>query len=211
MATDRVIAVGDIHGSLGKLQAMLRAVEWPRPDSTLLFLGDYIDRGPQSYETVEAVIDLLEGPQGDRVVCLMGNHERMFLDFLEGRAEINLQANGTAATVRDFTAPGRRLSARQLNFFRGLRLRFETESHIFVHAGLNPGRPLDAQDPDDLLWIREGFLGRDFDFGKTVVFGHTPFKEPYVAPGRLGLDTGAVYGGPLTAAVLPEGRFITVE
>lgn len=201
--------MGDVHGCYSKLKKMLGRLDWsPASGDLLIFLGDYIDRGPQSYEVVETLAALAESPN---VVCLMGNHEQMFLDFISGRTVPSLYANGIAATVRDYAAADHEMNAAHLNFLRGLALSYETEQHIFVHAGLLPGRSLAGQDSQDLLWIREKFLHSDYDFGKTVVFGHTPLKEPLVAPGRLGLDTGAVYGGPLTAVLLPEERFIHVD
>jgi serine/threonine protein phosphatase 1 len=113
--------------------------------------------------------------------------------------------------VRNFTQPGQRLTLDHLQFLKHLLPCFETDNHIFVHAGLQPKLPLSSQNLQDMLWIRDDFLQSDYDFGRIVVFGHTPFKQPYLAPGRLGLDTGAVFGGPLTCAVLPELSFIPVE
>ncbi len=179
----RIIAVGDIHGCYDKLTKMLGRLDWSSKSGDLLiFLGDYIDRGPQSYEVVDILAELAASPG---VICLMGNHERMFLDFIEGRSVPSLYANGLAATVRDYSSGGREMNAAHLTFIRNLKLFYETEKHIFVHAGLRPGRPLAGQDVHDLLWIRETFLQSDHDFGKTVVFGHTPLKEPLTAPGRL--------------------------
>lgn len=207
----RIFVVGDIHGCQAHLRALLSRMDWT-PDSgdLLLFLGDYIDRGPKSFEVVETILELIEKAPND-VITLMGNHEKMFLDFLSGEELPHLFANGMAETVRDYCRDGRELNADHLMFYRNLRLFYETDDYIFVHAGLFPGKPLEEQSLMDLLWIREPFLESDYDFGKTVVFGHTPFKEPYVAPGRLGLDTGAVYGGSLTCCVLPEMRFISVD
>ncbi len=210
MTERRFFVVGDIHGSYEKLKAILAHLDWsPGGGDQLIFLGDYIDRGPQSYEVVQTVAELAD--RHPEVIALKGNHESMFLDFITGQGETQLFANGLSATVRDYCRSGRGLSADHLRFYRGLRLCHETEDYIFVHAGLVPGLPLDRQSPHDLLWVRDEFLLSDYDFGKTVVFGHTPFKEPFIAPGRLGLDTGAVFGGPLTAVVLPEMRFIYAE
>jgi serine/threonine protein phosphatase 1 len=201
--------VGDIHGCHSKLKTMLSRLEWsPGSGDLLIFLGDYIDRGPQSYEVVETLASLAEHPN---VICLMGNHEQMFLDFISGRSVPSLYANGIAATVRAYSSEGRGMNAAHLDFLRSLALFHETEGYIFTHAGLLPGYPAAEQNVQDLLWIREKFLQSDYNFGKTVVFGHTPFKEPFVAPGRLGLDTGAVYGGPLTAVLLPDESFVYVD
>lgn len=207
---ERIIAIGDIHGCYDKLKKMLGRLEWsPGSGDTLVFLGDYIDRGPRSYEVVDCLVNLAAA--SERVICLMGNHERMFLDFISGRTVPSLYANGISATVRDYCTEGHEMNAAHLTFLRGLRLFYETEDYIFVHAGMLPGLPVERQDEQDLLWIRDKFLQSDHDFGKTVVFGHTPFKEPFAAPGRLGIDTGAAYGGPLTAIILPEERFVYID
>ena len=86
----------------------------------------------------------------------------------------------------------------------------EEEEYVFVHAGLRPKRPIHEQSIEDLLWIRHEFIDSDYDWGKRIVFGHTPLSSPLVQPQKIGIDTGAVYGGPLTAVILPELRFVQV-
>jgi serine/threonine protein phosphatase 1 len=202
----RYFVVGDIHGCYQKLMGLLEQLDWkPGGDDLLIFLGDYIDRGPQSYEVVDTLAGLAD--QASNIVTLMGNHEDIFLRFVAGGAiSPSLHDNGLSAAVRNYA--DRKMPAEHLRFLRGLLPYYETEEHIFVHAGLRPGRPLASQNLQDMLWIREEFLESDYDFGRLVVFGHTPFKQPFLAPGRLGLDTGAVFGGPLTCAVLPGPHFI---
>jgi len=208
MSDRRYFVVGDIHGCYLKLRKLLGRLDWtPGSDDLLIFLGDYIDRGPQSYEVVDTLAEL--AGRYSNVVALMGNHEDIFLRFISGQLSPPFYENGFSATLRNFS--GQKLTAEHLRFLRELLPFFETEQHIFVHAGLQPGLPLASQNLEDMLWIRDDFLTSDYDFGRQVVFGHTPFKQPFLAPGRLGLDTGAVYGGPLTCAVLPEQRFIIVE
>ena len=212
MSGPRCFVVGDIHGCYLKLKKLLARLDWtPGGDDLLIFLGDYIDRGPQSYEVVDTLADLAD--RAPNVVTLMGNHEDVFLRFISGAISISPGDcdNGLSATVRNYTQPGRELTPEHLRFLNGLLPYFETEGHIFVHAGLRPGRPPYSQSLHDLLWIRDEFLHSNYDFGRLVVFGHTPFKQPFQAPGRLGLDTGAVFGGPLTCVVLPELRFIISE
>ena len=106
----------------------------------------------------------------------------------------------------------RSLPASHLEFLRALRLSFAIGDYLFVHAGIRPGVPLDAQDRDDLLWIREDFLRSGADHGKVVVHGHSATREPEVRANRIGIDTGAVYGGRLTALALhgAERRFLQV-
>ena len=211
MAASRIMAIGDIHGQHLKLEKMLARLAWqPNRGDTLIFLGDFIDYGPQSAAVVNTVSDLVtEYPL--EVIALMGDHDRMFLDFISGKTNRSI-SQGQEATVRSYQAPGAELTCEQLLFFRNLYTYYETDSYIFVHAGLRPGLSLAAQTPGDLVGIQDDFLNSDYDFGRTVVFGHTPQnRKPLVAPGRLGLDTGAALGGPLTAVVLPEMKFISVE
>ena len=91
-----------------------------------------------------------------------------------------------------------------MEFFKSLRLFYETEEFIFVHAGLRPRVPLESQNTEDLLWIRNKFVSSKYDFGKRVIFGHTPLKKPLVEPNKIGIDTGAVYGNALTCVQLPD-------
>ncbi|MDR3204946.1 MAG: serine/threonine protein phosphatase [Deltaproteobacteria bacterium] len=205
----RIFAVGDIHGCRTKLEQLLTKIDWrPENNEELVFLGDYIDRGPDSYGVVETVLEL-KSRYRQRVVFLKGNHEQMFINFIMGRDDLPLQANGVSFTMRSYyqNSP---FPVSHLDFYQNLSLFYQTESHIFVHAGLRPSVPLDLQTEEDFLWIRDEFLESEFDFGKTVVFGHTPFKQPFICPGRAGLDTGAVFGGPLTCLEVAEGRLIYV-
>ena len=210
MSERRYFVVGDIHGCYLKLRKMLELLDWtPGGSDFLIFLGDYIDRGPQSYEVIDTLAELAQ--RAPNIVTLMGNHEEVFLQYISGLVSPPpLHGEGLSAAVRNFSGHNK-LTADHLRFLRGLPPYFETNQHIFVHAGLQPGLPLTSQSLEDMLWIRDEFLMSDYDFGRQVVFGHTPFKQPFIAPGRLGLDTGAVFGGPLTCAVLPEQRFIIVE
>jgi len=97
-----------------------------------------------------------------------------------------------------------------MHFFNALSLYHQTPDYLFVHAGLRPRVPLEQQETEDLLWIREAFIHSRHDFGKRVIFGHTPFAEPLVAPNKIGIDTGAVYGNRLTCVQLPEVQFFSV-
>jgi serine/threonine protein phosphatase 1 len=209
MGEHRIFAVGDIHGCRTKLDRLMEVIDW-RPDKReeLVFLGDYIDRGPDSFGVVETVLEL-KARYRDRVTLLMGNHEHMFINFITGRDSLSLTSNGVAYTMRSYDRAAD-FPVAHLDFYQNLRLYYETDDHIFVHAGLRPGRSLGEQTVEDCLWIRDDFLESAYDFGKTVVFGHTPFKEPLIFPGRAGLDTGAVFGGRLTCLEVLEGRLISV-
>ncbi|MDR2404804.1 MAG: serine/threonine protein phosphatase [Deltaproteobacteria bacterium] len=208
MDTPRIFAVGDIHGCRSKLDSLMERIDWrPQDREELVFLGDYVDRGPDSFGVVERVLDI-KNAYPDLVTTLKGNHEQMFLNFITGVDQLSLRDNGVSYTMRSYEENSP-FPVSHFKFLLDLKLYHETEDFVFVHAGLRPGIPLDRQTEDDCLWIRGEFLESDYDFGKTIVFGHTPFREPFIVPGRAGLDTGAVFGGPLTCMELLSGRLIT--
>jgi len=209
---EKCFAVGDIHGCLDKLERLMEVIDpVPRSD-TLVFLGDYIDRGPDSRGVVDFVLDLRK--KHPRTACLMGNHEEMFLDFIRDQGNRELYFfNGGRATLRSYgldpDGPVREedFPGIHLRFFKALLPYCEWRDFIFVHAGLRPGIPLEKQDLKDLLWIRNTFIFGPLEGEQTVVFGHTPFGRPYEASRRIGIDTGAVFGGPLTCLELPAMTF----
>lgn len=209
---EKFFAIGDIHGNLSHLELLMEKITPalnPQRD-TLVFLGDYIDRGPDSKGVVDFILRL--STELPHVVCLKGNHEALFLDwYLNGRDYDLYLYNGGGATIRSYSREGElKLPQGHLDFFTSLRLYYETEQYIFVHAGLRGGIPLQEQDPHDLFWIRDEFILSPHDFGKVVVFGHTPLQKVFIAPNKIGIDTGAVYGGTLTCLELPAQRFYSV-
>jgi serine/threonine protein phosphatase 1 len=160
-------------------------------------------------------------------VFLMGNHEKMFKDFLAGIDRALFIYNGGESTLKSYLArmedywEGRQgvLDEEALNqlipeqhrtFLEDLKPYYETDGYIMVHAGLKHSVPLENQSLDDLVWIREEFIYSEEDFGKRVIFGHTPFVRPLVLPNKIGIDTGAVYGNNLTCVILPDLKFISV-
>lgn len=178
----------------------------------LIFIGDYIDRGPDPKGVVDMILDLKE--EVDRVICLLGNHEQMFQNYYRYGRDLGLFLdNGGSSTLASYGIgrsrqdPSFRIPDRHLRFYESLLPYYETDDHIFVHAGLRPGIPLADQDPEDLIWIRFEFIRSAHDFGKRVVFGHTPFSAPLVTSNKIGIDTGAVYGGSLTCLELPAMIF----
>lgn len=225
----RIYAIGDVHGHLdklvrihGEIRADLHARPVARP--LVVHLGDLIDRGPDS----AACIDLLASRSstlGVPTVNLMGNHEWMMLRALAARryedidtwldngGDVALRSWGLKSTQRplDWMAA---IPAAHLGFLKALELYHVDGRYMFVHAGVRPGVPLDQQRQTDLLWIRESFLRWTGTMlpeapGCIIVHGHTPSAAPDVLANRIGLDTGAGRGGPLTCAVL-EGDEVRV-
>ncbi len=222
----RIYAVGDIHGRKDLLDRLLGLIA---ADSRLsaagrklvVFLGDYIDRGPDSRAVIETVAaGPPAGPDwlGFRWVALAGNHEAMMLRFLE---DLDVAAawfsgsNGGLSTLQSYIGelpqPSglKTLQAALLHalppshraFLSGLPLSHEEGGYFFVHAGVRPGIPLQHQQRQDLQWIRGEFLGSNADFGKMVVHGHTITPQPEIRANRIGIDTGAFFTGRLTAMV----------
>jgi serine/threonine protein phosphatase 1 len=158
----RVYAIGDIHGELGALCRLITECERDadgRP-MRLVFIGDYIDRGPDSRGVVDYIINL-QSRLAVNAICLRGNHEALALSAIDDLDTENWILNGGDMTLRSYdVSSALELPAAHVAWFRSLRLAFDDGLRFFVHAGINPARPLDRQDRHDLLWIREPFLGR---------------------------------------------------
>lgn len=208
-----IYAVGDIHGCLEHLEQLLDEVQPDLSRDRLLFMGDYIDRGPQSRGVVDYILRLQKLYPPENIICLKGNHEAMFLDFLEGKDIEMFLFNGGLGTIEDYWGDvwereeRLTLPPEHEKFFQELLTIYETPQYIFVHGGLRPGLPLEEQQEEDLLWIRGEFIASMEDFGRRVIFGHTPFKRPLLMPNKIGIDTGAVYGNFLTCLKLPQEEF----
>jgi len=210
---ERIFAIGDIHGCMDKLGTLIDQLDIAFDRDTLVFIGDYIDRGPHSFEVVQYLINFKK--QHQNIVFLKGNHEDMLEKYLDGVDRFTYLANGGQQTLDSYLKQDRvpktfPIPDAHLDFFKSLVLFFETDHYIFVHAGLKNKIPLDLQNTHDLLWIRSDFIQSDYDFGKQVVFGHTPFPKPLVLPNKIGIDTGAVYGNKLTCVKLPKLEFYQV-
>jgi serine/threonine protein phosphatase 1 len=214
MESERTFIVGDIHGCLDTLKKLMDKIDW-RPDrDRLIFLGDYVDRGRDSRGVIEYILDIMR--TSSTVECLLGNHESIFIDFLEGRDPVTFFLNGGAATLNSYRlhrpAEGETLvPEKHLSFLKSLRKWIEMDDYYVVHAGFRPGVGPGDQTLEDLLWIREPFIFSEHDFGKKVIFGHTPFSDPLIMDNKIGLDTGAVYGNKLTCLELPALKFHSVE
>ncbi len=199
-----IYAIGDVHGCLDPLRRLMDQIH-PFEEDEVVFVGDYVDRGPDS----KGVVDYLLTLQG-RYTFLMGNHERMFLDFLQGKERFLFLYNGGEATLESYGGVGS-IPAAHLAFLKRLLPYYETDHYLFVHGGIRPGIPLQDQDPMDLLWIREEFYAYPGRYPKTVVFGHTPMREVLIGEDRIGIDTACVYGNKLTCLVLPSREVIQVS
>jgi serine/threonine protein phosphatase 1 len=222
---DRLYAIGDIHGCVGAMDALVERITAdlaarPVARATVVHIGDLIDRGPDAAGVVARAMAPFPVP-GVRVVVLGGNHEAMMERALAGRkgAAAGWLAFGGWDTLASWGAkPGARprewpalVPEAPRAFLAARPLLHRAGSYVFVHAGVRPGVPLISQTRQDLITIREPFLSSEQglpDSGRpwVVVHGHTPEPAPTVTPRRIGIDTGAVLGGMLTAAVLEGDR-----
>lgn len=226
-----IFAVGDIHGRLDRLNGILAKLPLAERD-TLVFVGDYVDRGPDSKGVVDRLIALQE-EMGDRCVCLLGNHDDMFLDYwrqTRGKWRVpdslTLQLLGVPSYGDGFwiSVGGDKtlgsydgeIPERHVEWLAGLPLTYETDDFVFVHAGPHPrggtprgqmlwGAPAFWSDVDPLTG--RPLKGGRRTFPRIVVVGHTHFTEPRVTPDVIGIDTGCGHGGPWTAVQLPEMIF----
>jgi diadenosine tetraphosphatase ApaH/serine/threonine PP2A family protein phosphatase len=234
-AGEAVYAVGDVHGRLDLLDDLLSRIsrDAQRHPSDharrLVFLGDYIDRGPESRGVVER---LLDAPiPAFATTYLMGNHEEAMLSFLEGLSDgLDWLSFGGLETLLSYGVPLRRLPrseddtvtlrralaeavpATHLDFLRRCALHYSIGDYLFVHAGVRPGLPLESQRPADLMWIRDEFLRSRVPLpGRVVVHGHTICDLPQNRQHRIDIDTGAFVSGRLTCLVLrgSERRFLS--
>lgn len=221
----RIYCIGDIHGRadlLQQLQKKILADAAPYKDKkTIVYLGDYIDRGDQSCQVIEA---LISNPLPDfTAIHLLGNHEQVLLSFIDHpkQSAAWLTFGGTQ-TLHSYGIPPVHLPSRRevvqlakqldeklpdshRNFLQNLATSWQCGSYYFVHAGIDPNVALAKQDIDAQLWIREEFLNSEKDHGVIVVHGHSLTSQPELLPNRIGIDTGAFSTGVLTCLVL-EGE-----
>lgn len=215
MAEKQIIAIGDIHGCAESLHALLQKLE-EHENRKIIFIGDYIDRGPDS----KGVVDLLlEYRKTHDCVFLRGNHEQMLLDALN-KEDLNLWlANGGRTTLNSYGTNGQALNlpAKHVEFYKDTKIFYDTPDYFFVHAGLAPHKSIkkaleNEEEYAEFLWERSHLNAFETAWEKTVVFGHTPRPQPLQKGKMLGIDTGCVYEslgyGKLTAALLPEEDFI---
>ena len=211
----RIIAIGDIHGASDKLSTLLERLS-PGREDRLIFIGDYIDRGPNSKGVIEQIIGLEK--HGYDVIALLGNHEKLLLEYAEHPDEVllpYLRQYGIEQTLESYGEKDLShlpdlsfMPVEHRRFLKKLKTHHVEEKYLFVHAGIRPDTPLHKQTPSDFCAIRDVFLESEEDLGHVVIFGHTPFEFPLVTKNKIGIDTGAIYGHFLTALVLPDMEFI---
>jgi serine/threonine protein phosphatase 1 len=226
----RIYALGDIHGCSDLLKEMFTVIDADLARNPIsrpieVFLGDYIDRGPDSADTLDL---LIQRGLSRETVFLKGNHEAYFLEVLRDPTKLEdwrqfgglqtLMSYGIQPTLNPdaseqaelISALTRVISIDHLNFLRGLKPSFVCGDFFFVHAGVRPGIPLNQQQENDLLWIRNEFLDSDENFGKFIVHGHTPVRQPDIRPNRINIDTGAYATGHLTLLTIQGTSMLAI-
>lgn len=220
---ERVYVIGDIHGCVAEPTVLLEYLENKEKitdNDLVVFLGDYIDRGPETKGVIELMLKFKQ--RFPRTRYLKGNHEDMLLDFLGfgGRLGQAFLYNGGLETIQSYGISVFAPPEEMVNTFPPEHFKFlcELESIVRVdefvccHAGLNPLRDMDTQNDNDVLWIRDDFIANVHSFNCTIVFGHTPHQEVFLhLPYKIGLDTGLVFGNKLTCLELRSGTVFQIS
>jgi serine/threonine protein phosphatase 1 len=211
----RSYVIGDIHGCLDELGHLIEGLPLA-PGDRLVFLGDYIDRGPDSKGVVSFLLELEKDPAAYELVFLKGNHEDMLLSYLglSGQHGDMFLYNGGKATLRSYgfskaDSPSEEalsgIPPAHLDFYKRLSSYYVMESFLCVHAGIHPLKRLEHQTESELFWIRHQFIYSSHTLPYTVLFGHTPQNDVfYDLPYKIGLDTGVVYGNKLSCLETTE-------
>jgi len=225
-----IFAIGDIHGCLKQLislqKKILNSKNFNKDNDLFIYIGDYIDRGPNSKDVINQILKL----QKDNIksIFLMGNHEQIMIDFLFNKINnleywLQLGADQTFKSydieITEFIKDGfgdiiidklrnvflNKLNEEHIYFFKNLKLSYTARDYFFVHAGINPEKPLEKQDKMDLLWSRsDKFLDKNLKFEKIIVHGHTPENEIVNYPNRINIDTGCFFSGKLSCVHLND-------
>jgi len=225
-----IYAIGDIHGCLNELvsihQKILSYEKYKKEEDLIIYLGDYIDRGPKSKQVVDEIIEFKN--KGFKTYFLMGNHDEMMIDFLLNKINnlknwLNFGADQTFRSydieIVEFIKDGfddyiidklrkvliEKLGNDHINFFTNLKLKFSVAQYMFVHAGIDPKKKLENQTKQDYLWSRsDSFFSKNFKTEKIIIHGHTPEKDIIDLPGRINVDTGCYFSGKLSCVCLSD-------
>ncbi len=219
-----VWAIGDVHGCLDLLRRLVDHIEAQHTEQPphVIFLGDYVDRGPHSRGVLDALVDL-EGSSRIRAEFIRGNHDHVMQTFLtDSQAGPAWQGMGADATLASYGVPPppleaspeawaevqarfvSRVPSAHVGFLARLRPSVQSGDYFFTHAGVRPGRPLAKQKLTDLMWVRNAFLEDRRPLEKVIVHGHTPTADPHSDHRRIGVDTGAYASGVLTGLYLED-------
>lgn len=197
----RYIAISDIHGEVAKLENVLSKIDI-QPDDIFVFMGDYIDRGPDSKSVIDRVIKQSET---NRCIYLIGSHEYAYLHRNDKYYNYLFWNYGGKATVKSY-GDIENIEKVHGDFFKSLKFYHLTDKYLFVHAGINPDVPFDKQSEVDLVYIRGKFIYSKHNLPQKIIFGHTDFEKPYIADDKICIDTGCgkYKNAHLTALILAE-------
>ena len=202
----RTIVIGDIHGCYYTLIRLLEKLEIQK-DNQIIFLGDYVDRGKNSYEVIEG---LQEIQKQYNCICLLGNHEAMMIDAIETKECSLWKQSGGDKTLKSYQKNGA-LRTKHLNWLKGLPVIYETRKNLFSHAGFPKTITLENTF-EDMVWGGNCVLDKSEPNEKIAIFGHYPNDRVFkTLNGNIGIDTGCVYGGKLTALVLDENTISILD
>ena len=200
----RYIAITDIHGELDKLNSVLDKID-KKPDDTFVFMGDYIDRGPNSKGVVERIMEI---GKYFKSIYLIGSHEYALMHAKKDDYYQFLFDNyGGPATTRSYGG-FENIFRTHGEFFKNLKFYHLTDKYLFVHAGIDPNYPLDRQSEVDLVYIRGKFIYSNHKLPQKIIFGHTEFDKPYIDKGKIGIDLGCgkYKNAHLCALILDNGK-----
>lgn len=209
----KTIVIGDVHGCYNELKTLITNLkesgEYNKDEDKLVFLGDYIDRGKDSRLVIKFIKSLQE--ENKNVIALKGNHEDMLLEFYKG-IDTSWKYNGYKYTMDSYKGYEEQFGD-DIEWMANLPLYHEDDNFIYVHAGIDFDLPMEEQDKDTLLWVRNTFIYDVKEYPKKVIFGHTPtmnlnqsWKPMYTFTNNIDIDTGCVYGGMLTALIIEGGK-----
>ena len=225
-----IFAIGDVHGCLKELTSLTKKIlsnkKFIQKDDLLIFLGDYIDRGPNSKQVIDRILELKKDKIN--IVFLLGNHEEFMIDFLFNNNNnikdwINFGADQTFRSygieIVEFIKEGfddvtidnlrksliEKMGDPHINFFKNLKLNYTTNKYLFVHGGIDPEKKFENQSKKDFLWHRsENFFSHDFKYERVIVHGHTPEENIVDHPFRINVDTGCYFSGKLSCVLLND-------